>query len=110
MAKGARDAGPNWDSVFGVSGARFTSANQSGSAAAVTDAPTTGKKLVVDDLIISVDTNLTVTFTEETAGTVLMSLYILANSVVQITTRGKLKIATVESIAMRFFIKGQCKI
>lgn len=43
----AKDAGLSWVSVYGVSGARFTSADQHSAAASVTDAPTSGQKLVM---------------------------------------------------------------
>ncbi len=91
---GTTDNGPHWTSAFGVSGARFTSADQSGSAANVTDAPGTGEKLVITDLVISVDTAMRVDFKEETSGTVLLSLYMAANSTAQLTTRSKLKLPT----------------
>lgn len=93
---GAKDAGPNWASSFGVSGARFTSSNQSASAASVTDAPTSGQKLVVTDVLISVDTAMRVDLKEETTGTVLASIYMAANSMVQFTPRSKLKLATAD--------------
>lgn len=88
------DAGPAQAMSFGVSGATFTSADQHSAAAAVTDAPGTGLKLVVTDLEISTDTALTFTFTEETSGTVVAKYYIPAAGVVQITPRGKRKLAT----------------
>lgn len=91
---GVEDAGPSWASVFGVSGARFTSADQSAAAAAITDAPTSGQKLVITDVIVSVDTAMRVDLKEETSGTVLASLYLPANSSGQFTPRGKLKLAT----------------
>lgn len=91
---GTYDAGPSWTSVFGVSGARVTSADMSGSAASVTDAPTTGQKIVVTDVIVSVDTAMRVDLKEETSGTVVMSLYLPANGVAQVTPRSKLKLAT----------------
>lgn len=91
-----QDAGPAWSSSFGVSGARFTSANQSASAANVTDAPASGKKLVITDVLISVDTAMRVDLKEETSGTVLASAYMAANTVVQITPRSKWKLATAD--------------
>ncbi len=93
---GTTDSGPHWSSVFGVSGARFTSADQSASAASVTDAPTAGQKLVITDLVVSVDTAMRVDFKEETSGTVLLSLYMAANSSAQVTPRSKLKLATAD--------------
>jgi hypothetical protein len=73
----------------------FTSADQHSAVASVTDAPTTGQNLVIDDLVISVDTAMTVTFKEETSGTVIRGpLYLAANTVTQITLRGKTKLPT----------------
>jgi hypothetical protein len=43
---------------------------------------------------VSVNVAMTVTFTEETAGTVLLVLYMPSNGSAQITPRGKLKLAT----------------
>jgi|SRR5574343_780999 len=92
----ARDAGPAWTSTFGVAGARFTSADQSASAASVTDAPASGKKLVITDVILSVGTAMRVDLKEETSGTVFASVYMAANSLVQLTPRGKFKLATAD--------------
>lgn len=91
-----RDAGPSWTSVFGVSGARFTSADASASAAAVTDAPTAGQKLVITDVLISVDTAMRVDLKEETSGTIIASLYLPANGSAQWTARSKTKLATAD--------------
>lgn len=93
---GTRDAGPQWTSVFGVAGARFTSANASAVAAAVSDVPTNGQKIVVTDVLVSVDTAMRVDLKEETSGTVVASLYLPANSSVQFTPRGKLKLAVAD--------------
>lgn len=89
------DAGPAWITSRGLSGLPFTSSNQSASAAPVSDAPTTGQKLVVTDMVISVDTQMAVTFKEETSGTVVAGPYYMsANSTLQITPRGKFKLPT----------------
>jgi hypothetical protein len=90
------DMGAGWTSVFGVSGARYTSADRSGSAASITDAPTSGQKLVITDVVISVDTAMRVDLKEETSGTVLASIYMAANSAQQFTPRSKLKLATAD--------------
>lgn len=93
-----KDAGPNWTTSWGVSSAPFTSANQSGSAASVTDAPTAGQKLVIIDLIFSVDTAMAVTFKCETSGAVIAGpFYLPANGTLQITPRSKgWKLATAD--------------
>ena len=94
MPKEQYDSGPSWPQLVGIAGARFTSADASSAPAAVHTAPGTGLKAVITDLIVSVGAALTVTFTEETAGTVLFTLYMAANSTIQITPRGKLKLST----------------
>lgn len=89
------DAGPAQVTLFGLAGVRFTSANQSASAASVTDAPVVGQKLVITDIIVSVEVAMRVDFKEETSGTILLSLYLPANGSGQITPRSKLKLATI---------------
>ena len=65
--------------IFG-SGAVFTSADAS-TATAVTDAPTAGQKLCIDDIIFSVGaTAMQVDFEIETAGTNFLTFYCTANS------------------------------
>lgn len=91
-----RDDGPFWTGSVGVSGSRVTSADMSAAAASVTDAPTSGQYLVVDDIIVSVDTTMRVDFKEETTGIVKLSLYVPANGTAQITTRGKIKLGTAD--------------
>lgn len=88
------DGGASWTTVFGVSGARFTSADQSAGVASVTDAPTSGQKLVITDIEVSVDTAMRVDFLEETTGTVISSIYMAENSTVNLITRSKRKLAT----------------
>lgn len=88
------DAGPAWTTSRGVSGARVTSADASGGVISVTDAPTTGQKIVISDIELSVDTTMRVDFKEETTGTVINSIYMVANSSVNLVTRGKKKLVT----------------
>lgn len=96
----ASDNGPGWTQVFGVSGARFTSADAT-TAAAATDAPTSGQKLVIDDIIFSVGaTAMQVDFQIETAATVFMTFYCPANTSYQFTPRGKMKLATADKKLM----------
>lgn len=95
---GTTDAGPAWTTVWGVSGLPFTSADQHSAVASVTDAPTSGQKLVLDDIIVSVDTQMNVTFKCETTGAVVCGpFYLPANSQMQVTPRGKgRKLATAD--------------
>lgn len=93
-AMASADGGPAWTTSFGVAGARFTSADASGAAASVTDAPTSGQKLVITDIEISVDTAMRVDIKEETSGTIIASIYMAANTTVNLCTRSKRKLAT----------------
>jgi hypothetical protein len=93
-----KDAGPNWTTVWGVSGAPFTSSDQHSAAASVTDAPTGGQKIVLDDVVISVDTAMSATLKCETSGAVIMGpVYLPANGTFVWTSRGKgKKLATAD--------------
>lgn len=90
----ASDNGPAWTSVFGVSGEAVSSADASSTPLVITDAPTTGQKIVLDDVEISVDTAMTVTLRTTTDGKVLGKYYLPANGTIQITTRGRKKAPT----------------
>lgn len=92
------DSGPAWTSVWGVAGVPFASADQHSAVASVTDAPTSGQKLVITDLIVSVDTAMSVTFKCETSGVIVFGpWYLAANSgPVQLTPRSKRKLATAD--------------
>ena len=91
------DDGPKWTTTMGLaSQARFTSADQSGADADVTAAPTGSQKLVITDIVVSVDTAMRVDFKEETAGTVFLSLYLAANGSAQITPRSIFKLNTAD--------------
>lgn len=96
VSGGIADAGPAWVTVRGVSGVPKASADMT-AAVAVTDAPTTGQKLVIDDLLVSTDTAMSVTFTEETSGDIIRGpIYMAANSTTQITLRGETKLAVAD--------------
>lgn len=92
---GARDAGPQWTNAFGVSGVRVTSADAQ-TPVAITDDPTSGQKIVLTDLVISVGADMRVDIIEETSGTVLLTFYMVANSMVQFTPRSKMKLSTAD--------------
>lgn len=96
-----KDAGAAWATVRGLTNsAPFTSADQSAAVAAVTAAPTSGQKLVITDLIVSVDTDMTATFTVETTGHVVHKLYLPAKSVVNLCTRSPVKLGTADKKLM----------
>jgi len=90
------DAGAGWASKWGVGGSPFISSDQHSAAASVTDAPLVATaKLVIDDIFLAVDTTMNVIFKEETSGTILLGpLYMLANTSLQLTPRGRLKLFT----------------
>jgi hypothetical protein len=88
------DNGPAWTSVFGVLGEAVSSANASSTPLIITDAPTTGQKIVLDDIEISVDTAMTVTLRTTTGNKVLGKYYLPANGTIQVTTRGRKKAPT----------------
>lgn len=92
-----KDAGPNWTSVWGVSGVPVVTATNF-STTAVTDAPTSTQKLCIDDIIVSTDAVTKLTLLEETSGTVMFGPWFLpANSgPIQISLRGKKKLATAD--------------
>lgn len=89
-----KDAGPSWTTVRGISGARFTSADQSAAVASITDAPTSGQKLVITDLLISSDTALRLDFNVESSATVIETVYMAAGETKQITLRSAWKLPT----------------
>ncbi len=60
----------------------------------ITDAPTSGQKLVITDIILSSDTALRIDLSEETTGTIFESVFMGAGSTVNLVTRGKFKLIT----------------
>lgn len=91
----AQNAGPSFDTSFGVSGAAFTSNDASSAAAPVTDAPASSQYLTIDEITVSVDTAMIVSFTEETSGTLIHRLYMAANTSIQLRFKRK-KLATAD--------------
>ena len=87
------DGGPSMAGSFGVSGVLVESADMT-SAAAVTDVPATGQKLVILDVVVSVAAAMDVLFEEESSGTNLLRLYFSGAGGGQVTLRGKMKLAT----------------
>ncbi len=89
MATAASDAGPSWRGSQGVSGETVESADAHVTPLVITDAPSTGQKIALDDLEISVDTAMKVTI-RTTTGHKKVGVYFLSpNNTLQITTRGK---------------------
>ena len=91
------DSGPSWVSSHGIGGSPVVLA--SGSVLTnVTDAPTSGQKLVITDLIISTSTAMQVTFKCETTNAPIIGPLDLSASVpLQLTTRSKAwKLATAD--------------
>ena len=86
-----KDAGPNWTSAY----LHTVSADATG-AVDLTAAPTAGQKIVIDDIVFSTDTAMNFIFEEETSGTDVLKIFCAANSTVQITPRGQIKLATAD--------------
>jgi len=88
-----RDAGPAWTPVRAMKNSSDLT-----TISDLTVAPTSGQKLVLDDLLISVGSvAMTLTFTEETSSTVLLKLFMPATSgAQQITLRNGLKVPTAD--------------
>lgn len=60
-------------------------------AAAITDAPTSGEKIVATDIIVSTDTQMHFAIQEETSDTVFAAIYLAADSTAQISLHGYIK-------------------
>lgn len=74
-----------------------TNSADASAGVAVTDAPDSGKRLVITDVIFSAGADLEVTLKEETSGTVLLGpLYMATNTTIQITPRSKEKLDTAD--------------
>lgn len=93
-----QDAGPSWTSAWGVSSAPVASSDMS-SVTNVTDAPTSGQKIVIDDIFLTNRTTGALECTlkcETTAAILIGPIQVGANSTIQLTPRGKLKLATAD--------------
>lgn len=64
--------------------------------ASVTAAPTSTKTLVITDLIIGSDTAMNLSFTEESSSTVLLQIFIAANTTFHFRPTGKFKLNTAD--------------
>jgi hypothetical protein len=98
------DGGFGPASVWGVGGVPVASTDMS-AGVVVTDAPASGKHIVVDDMLLSIGAvAMDVTLKEETTGTVLFGpWHCPANSgPLQITTRGKKRLATADKRVVAF--------
>lgn len=84
------DNGAAWTQKRGVAGNIYS--NNTITAGNVTDAPASGKCLVLDDLVINVEAALRLVLTEGADGNTLFVLNFAAPCSQQITTRGKLKL------------------
>lgn len=84
-----KDNGPAWT----VTRTYTTSADMT-TAADLSAAPTSGQKIVADDILISSAVAMEFSIQEESAATAFASVFIPANGTVQITLRDGLKLAT----------------
>lgn len=102
------DSGITWTQSNGVSGAAVTSANASAADLELSAAPTSGQKVVIDDILFSTDTAMSVDFKEETTGTVIFRGYFPSSpGISQITPRGRVKLATAnKKLVLRTSVAG----
>lgn len=88
---------------LGVGGAAVVTADAS-LGVPVTDAPTGGQHIVVDEIIISTGTpNLTVDFIEETTNTILFHLFLTNNGAINPIGNDRVKLPTADK---RLFMKA----
>jgi hypothetical protein len=86
-----KDGGAAWTKTQ-----TYTTSADMTTAAAISAAPTSGQKIVADDILISALTALEFTLQEETSNTVLASVLLPANGSAQITLRDGLKVPTAD--------------
>lgn len=87
-ATASADAGHAYESKAGLAGIPFASADQSATAAVITDLPDQYQIQHLTDLLITSDTDLLLTFTEETSDRVVAKIRAVANRTQQFTPRG----------------------
>lgn len=80
--------------LTGIAGAAFTSADQSGAKAAVTDVPATGKYLNLTGLFASAAAAMLVTFYEETSNVIVARFSLAAGGAFQWTPGSPIKLGT----------------
>lgn len=97
IAAGIQSNGWVWTTSFGIAGVRFTSADQSAAAASITDAPTSGQKLVIDSVLVAAGATAQICqLSEETSGTIVATVAVPANSTYEWKPTGKIKLATAD--------------
>lgn len=91
------DAGHWFATQRGVNGLPVPSDDARSGGIFISDSPTTGQRIVLHDLLLSVEGDATVTIFEETTGTVIHGpLYLAARTTLQLTLRGKTKLPTAD--------------
>ncbi len=85
------DGGPSW-----THSRKFVASANMTTSADITDAPTSGQKIVADDILISSNVAMEFTIQEETSATVFASVFLPTNGTVQITLRDGLKAAVAD--------------
>lgn len=88
--------------TIGVTGscAAFTNVSGTPNRAAVTDVPTSGQYLVIEDLLVSAGAAMAVDFEEETTTKLLFRVYLPANGTFHYTPKGKNKLHTADKRLM----------
>lgn len=86
----AADNGPGWEP------SRLYTTITAATTTDITTAPVAGKKIYLDDCLISCDAACAVSIVEETSGTVFAKVFVPANGTVQVTLRDGLKAAVAD--------------
>ena len=85
------DGGPGWVAIQ-----TYTTSTDMTTATAITAAPTSGQKIVIDDILVSTAVAMEFTLQEETSATVFSSFFLPTNGTVFLPFRSKLKLATAD--------------
>lgn len=110
----SRDGGPGWNTGVGSDAfprQAVQSSDATGAGVAITVDPETTETLAVTDLIISVDTAMSVTI-KDNDGTpkTLFKFYMAANSTIQITPRGWLQVTLGKKLIAIASVSGNISI
>lgn len=106
----SKDAGPAWETLRGndSDGNIFNSTDASTSQWMVSRAPAAGEKLVVTDIIVSVNADMRVDFYWQDNASIAQTLFMLKGQSIQITPRSKWKCNDADkSFLVRTSVSGE---
>lgn len=108
------DAGPLWTCKKGISDAIYTTSDATGASNWITEAPGASQKLVVDDFLYSVASDVTIDLLEETSGTLLRRIraksaagtqqITLRNGLRTLTNAKRIRVYTASAVALEIEI------